>query len=409
MKLIAIDFKRVFAGWGTVLLCVLAPFCVMLTLSLVAMPMFATTKLTKFSAMLCDEDGSEPVRQFITQLVNSQALKDLIAVYPVATPDKGMELLKSGDATIFIHIPPHMFDDMSQKRHVQLDIYAAPGHELEVAVVRSALSDSLAAVGKSENILELAYWSVRGAGVPQKQSDDFFSKTMDYAINQYMSRREVFGDMGVITPLGDLVPVQYYLAAVYTLFSALAALPLSRKTANDLNGTLLRRGVLAGHNASRFFFARILSGMAFILLILLTLIPTGSLFNIANFMRSARLVGSVPAMLFAMLLISCCFSAFAAALPLAARNKDTAGWAGFFVILLLACCSGLFIPENLLPDAVRSAARVLPLSASMHLLSGTLFRFDAAAFWRDAGVLSVWCALLLCAGYFTYRRKERAA
>lgn len=407
MKLVLIDLKRVFSGWGTAALCILAPLCVVLALSLVAIPMFATYKMSKFNAMICDEDGSEPVREFITQLVNSKALRDLIALYPVDTPEQGLALLDSGDATLFIHIPPQMFEDMQAKRPVQLDIYGGPGHELEVSVVRNALSDSLAAVGKSENILELAYWSVRDAGVSPKEGGRFFSDTLDYAIEQYMSRREVYGDMGMVTPVGDLVPVQYYMAAVYTLFAALAALPLARKTAGDLSGTLLRRGVLSGQNAARFFAARFTSGAALELLLLLTLIPVGLALSLANYTGSAELSGYFPALLLAILLVACCFSALATAIPLLARSRDTAAWAGFTLILLLAFCSGLLIPERMLPGAMQTAAGFLPLAAGMHLISSALFRFDAISYARNAAMLLLWGILFAGLGYGGYRKRER--
>lgn len=408
MKLVLIDLKRVFSGWGTAVLCILAPLCVVLVLSFVAIPMFASYNMSKFSAMICDEDGSEPVREFITQLVNSKALRDLIVLYPVDTPEKGLALLDSGDATIFIHIPPHMFEEMQAKRPVQIDIYGGPGHELEVSVVRNALCDSLAAVGKSENILELAYWSVRDAGVPEKESGQFFSDTLDYSIEQYMSRREVFGDMGMVTPVGDLVPAQYYMAAVYTLFAALAALPLARKTADDLNGTLLMRGALSGQNAARFFAARFTSGAALELLLLLTLIPVGMLLSLANYTGSVVRSGSLPALLLGILIVACCFSAFATAVPLLARSRDTAAWAGFMLILTLAFCSGILIPERMLPGVLQNIAGFLPLAAGMHLFSTTLFRFDAISYARSAAVLLLWGTLFAGLGYGGYRKKERA-
>ena len=408
MKLVLIDLKRVFSGWGTAVLCILAPLCVVLVLSFVAVPMFASYKMDKFSAMICDEDGSEPVREFITQLVNSKALRDLIVLYPVDTPEKGLALLESGDATIFIHIPPHMFEEMQAKRPVQIDIYGGQGHALEVSVVRNALCDSLAAVGKSENILELAYWSVRDAGVPQKEGEQFFSNTLDYAIEQYMSRREVYGDMGMVTPLGDLVPVQYYMAAVYTLFAALASLPLARKTADDLNGTLLMRGALSGQNAARFFAARFTSGAALELLLLLTLIPVGLMLSLANYTGSAELAGSPPALILAILLIACCFSALATAIPLLARSRDTAAWAGFTIILLLAFCSGLLVPERMLPEVMQSAAGFLPLAAGMHLISSALFRFDAISYVRSGATVLLWGLVFAGLGYGGYRKKEHA-
>ncbi|MEL7601835.1 MAG: ABC transporter permease, partial [Bacillota bacterium] len=229
----------------------------------------------------------------------------------------------------------------------------------------------------------------------------------DYAIEQYMSRREVYGDMGMVTPVGDLVPVQYYMAAVYTLFAALAALPLARKTAGDLSGTLLRRGVLSGQNAARFFAARFTSGAALELLLLLTLIPVGLVLRLANYTCSAELAGSLPALLFAILLVACCFSALATAIPLLARSRDTAAWAGFILILLLAFCSGLLVPERMLPDAMQTAAEFLPLAAGMHLISSALFRFDAISCARNAALILLWGLLFAGLGYGGYRKKER--
>jgi hypothetical protein len=72
-----------------VILLLISPVVIIFVFSTVAAPMIFTARGLHFKLAVCDEDGSKPVREFISQLVNSQALSDLVTVYPVPTPEAG--------------------------------------------------------------------------------------------------------------------------------------------------------------------------------------------------------------------------------------------------------------------------------------------------------------------------------
>ena len=409
MKHFLFDLRRVFSNWGTVALCAVTPLVVTLVFALIAVPMFLAASVTAFNVMICDEDGSEPVKEFISQLVNSKALKDMVTVYPVKTSEQGIKLIQTGDATVFLHIPSHLFEDMQAQEPVVVDLYGAQGHALEVSIIRMALADSLEVVGKSENMLEIAYRAVRANGVSEAAGIDFFNSFLSDATTQYMSRRLVFGSEGTVSPVGDLLPVQYYLGAIFTLFAALAALPLAKKTAGDLSGAVLHRGLVSGRNAARFFLARLFSGWTFVLLVLLMLFPTGLALNALNRQVSAALVGNASALALAMAALALTFSAAATAFAALLPQGDHALWALFYAVIVTALCSGLIIPENALPGAIREIGRILPLSAGMHALSCALFRFSPEVYANALIGLVLWAAAFCAAGLWGYLRKERAA
>ena len=235
------------------------------------------------------------------------------------------------------------------------------------------------------------------------------NESTNSAINQYMNRREVLGEGGPISLVGQYLPVEYYLSAIFALFAALSMLPLIHFSAVDAQGAILRRGLLCGIGTTRFFTARIISGAIFILLVLMMLFPTSLLLRLAGDILGGTYANNFSALASALVLSSLCFSALALTLATWLPSERTAIWTGFFLVLGMAVLCGALIPEGALPKWVAVVGRWLPMRSSMRLLSVSLFDYDKSIFLQDVLKTGGVTAIFLSLGFLGLRRRGRGA
>jgi hypothetical protein len=407
VRFLICDIRRLFSRKAMILLCVLAPVVVMLLFASVVAPMMFTGKGLHFNLALYEEDNSLEVRAFIFQLVHSRALEGLVNIREVDSLDAGLQLLERQEVSVVMHIPRDVLEDIRSQKPVEVSIFSTPEHALEQELIRMTLGQSLLLVGQGQNQMEAAKTFIMKQGVPLADADIFLHDMTYEALAQYMLRRQILGETGTLSPLGEYVPVEYYLAAIFALFAAFAMLPLIHFTAADLAGSILRRGLACGHGVLRFYLSRIGSGSLFILLVLLMVFPTTWLLNQADAFIGTAYQGSLLALILTIVLSAFCLSALAAALASWIGKAQPALWAGFYLALGMAAAGGALVPDRLLPDWLAAAGRLLPVRACMRGLAGALFTFDAGLFWADMAKLAITAALLMPLGYWGFARRGR--
>lgn len=409
MRFLLYDLKRMFSGKALVFLCLLSPIIVVFIFSTVISPMIFTAKGLHFNLAICDEDKSDAVNEFITTMVNSQALADIVTMYPVPTVDSGIALVESGDVSVFVHIPKGLFESMRQGNEVKVTIFSTKVHSLENNLITMTLTSSLSVVGKSQNIMEAARYVLLDKGETEVSSEEFLDGSISTAIDQYMNRRVVLGEGGPLSPVGQFLPVEYYVSAIFALFAALSMLPLIHFSAVDSQGAILRRGLLCGIGTTRFFSARIISGAIFIFLVQTMLFPTSMLLRLAGDALGGTYANNFPALTAALVLSSLCFSALALTIATWIPSEKTALWTGFFLVLGMAALCGALIPEGALPKWASVIGRWLPMRASMRMLSVSLFDYDKSIFLQDMLKTGGFSVILLSLGFFGLKRRGRGA
>ena len=409
MRFFVYDLKRIFSGKALVALCLISPILVILIFSSIVSPMIFTAKSLKFNLAICDEDKSPAVGAFITQMVNAQALKDLIVTYPVSSAADGKALIARGDVSVLVRIPAGLFDDMRTGSPVKVQILATDAHAFEANLVTMALESALEIDGKSQNVMEAASLILIDKGVSESDAESYLSTATDDAITRYMNRRQVFGNASPVSPVGEYLPVEYYIGAIFALFAALAMLPLIHFSAVDASGAILRRGLLCGIGTARFFAARLLSGAIFVLLVLSMLFPASLFLKLAGTVLGGSYADNFAALVLTLPLSALCFSAFALAIAVWLPNENTALWTGFFLVLGMAALGGALVPEGALAPWAAACGRFLPLRAVMRTLALSLFRYDRALFLRELLRLLGFTALLLPLGFWGLKRRGRTA
>ena len=409
MRFLMYDLKRMFSGKALVFLCLLSPMIVVFIFSTIISPMIFTAKGLHFNLAICDEDKSDAVNEFITTMLNSQALADIVSMYPVETVDAGIALVESGDISVLVHIPKGLFEDMRKGSAVKVAIFSTKAHALEENLITMTLTSSLSVVGKSQNIMEAARFILIDKGETEVSSEEFLDSSISTAINQYMNRREVLGEGGPISPVGQFLPLEYYISAIFVLFAALSMLPIIHFSAVDAQGAILRRGLLCGIGTTRFFSARIISGAIFIFLVQMMLFPTSLLLRLMGDVLGGTYANNFSALVTALLLSSICFSALALAIATWLPNEKTALWTGFFLVLGMAALCGTLIPEAALPKWSSVIGRWLPMRAAMRMLSVSLFDYDKSIFLQDVLKTGGFSAIFLALGFLGLKRRGRGA
>lgn len=385
MGMVLLDIKRVFSGKSTALLCVLSPIIVMLIFSTLIAPLIYVSRLTTFRVAICREDPAEAVTIFINQMVNSQALKDLISVYPAATLQQGQGMLARGDVAVLIHVPPDFMQNMEQNQPSRIDIYGGAGHQLEAGILKETLGSSLEIVSRGGNLIGYVSTYVVEKGVPRESGGAVYDRLMKFAVGKYMNRREVVGDKGVVSLFQEYLPLHYYLSAIFTLFAALGMVPLVRFTVKDLNGPVIKRGLFFQRSAM-FGAARLISGSVFIMLILFLALPTG----LVTSALKDIFISNYAALLGAIVLSAFCFSAISMAIAACVRREETALWTAFWLVILMAITGGALIPFGVLPNWISAIGQWLPIRPAMNALAGGFFKFDPGQYLQDMVKLAAW-------------------
>lgn len=404
-RLLILDIKRLLGHGKAGLLALLAPLGALLVFAAVVVPLLAGSGSLAAPYAICNEDESEPVALFINLLANSESLRDISAAYPVDDMEAGFDLLEQGKVSVVVHIGKDFYQRLLAGKDAQVDLYAYPSHAFEQTMISLTLNNALAAVGQSQNLLEMTGTAAIEAGASPAEGARLVAAGLDQAIRRHMERRAVLSQQGALSPTGDYLPVEYYLAALFSLCAAMAMLPSLHLTAFDLQGPLCRRGALAGKRGRRFFLARLISGGVLINLTLLLLLPAAGLIRELGVYWGRGAGLGWPALLLALPLISLTLSALGLCLGSLAKQPRLSLWYGFYALLLMAVLSGALLAEGMLPPLISELGRWVPLKPSMSIIANTLFAFDPARYWQD-----IWRLLLLLLAYavlggFLYGRK----
>lgn len=369
------ELKRIFSDRLLLVACVLAPVVVILIFSLVFVPMITVSGDAKFSIAICNEDQEAPeTALFISQYVNSQALKDVVRARNTDNYAEAIKLLEDGRVSVVIYVPAGLYGSIEQGKPGVIRLISREINALELSIVEMTLSSSLSVVSQGQNMLAAAELALIEKEIP---IESYYSDTYAKSIFRFMNRRSIVGESGATSALNNYLPIEYYMGAIYALFATLSMLPLIRMTAADASGPVLRRGLLRGTNYFRFFLNRVASGSVFILIVLSTLLPVMLLLR-----QSKTLLGSFDGNLLllvaTMLTAAICFSSLAAALGFWLASDQPALWVGFYLILFMAVTGGALLPVGALPLTAAEIGRWLPLRPAMQLLSASLFHSEEA-------------------------------
>lgn len=406
MNFFLYDLKRIFASKTLVILALLSPALVIVILATVFFPMIGTAQSINFNLAICNEDKSDDVNQFVNQLVNSQALSEIVNPYPVSSVEVGLELIENNSVSVLIHIPDNLLSDIREGKEVDVSIYSTENHSMESELVSMILDTSLNIVGQGQNVVGTSYDVLLDKGVDKVSTDYFIDEITSEVISDYMSRRDIIGESGTVSPVGEYMPVEYYLSAVFTIFVCLTMLPLIHFTSSDLSSSIIKRGLLSGITSTNFFISRILSGAVLIFLVQIMILPTSLGLKFFDYILGGNYGSHYFALFICIILSSLCFSSLSFLLSLTLKNERLSLWMGFYLSIFLCFISGAIIPSSILPSFLVSIGLFSPARYCMRALSNSLFNFKFDSFIDNAVIIFCFFTLFFIISFFLFKRRE---
>lgn len=408
MKYILFDLKRVFENKVLIIICIISPIITMLLFGSIIAPLLFTAKITKFNVAIINEDKSVEVNTFLNQMLNSQALEDLVVAYPAETIEDAMQMLENQDVLIVIHIPKQLLDSIRLSKKTYIDLYSQKGHDLEIALIKMTLNSSLSTVEKGQNLIEYSTQFLLQKNISQGKLETFISDITTLAINEFMSRRAILSQEGMISPIGEYLPIEYYIGAIFTFFAALAMIPIAGITSRDMQNNVLQRGFLWSERWRWYFIGRVLSGVVLISLIILLVYPATMLSSILNMALKMEYTSNILALFLAAILSAICYSSMAITIGSIFCKGNLSIWIIFYLVIFMSVLCGAIIPNIFMPNWINAIGVLLPFRASMRSITSAIFLFDKSQYYMDIFKLCLWTCMFLCTAFFSMRKRGHA-
>lgn len=405
MKYILFDLKRTFEKKSLIFVCIISPIIVMLLFGSIVAPLLFTAKITKFNVAIVNDDKSKEVNTFIDQLVNSKALKDLVVSYPAQSVEDGYEMLEKNEVIVLVHIPKELMSSIKTNTKANIELYSIKGHYLETELIKMTLESSLSTVAKGQNLLEYSTKFISDKNVSDEKIKLFTDEITDNAIREFMNRRQVLSQTGTLSPIGAYIPIEYYTGIIFTFFAALAMLPISATTSEDMRKNVLKRGFLYDRRYLGYYFGRLISGAALICLILLLVYPSYVINSILNTALKVEFASNAAALFLSVLLSSFCFSAMAVTVSSIFSKGSMSVWILFYIILIMAVLSGAVIPPDNMPEFASKISGWMPFRSTMRSMINALFIFDSGQYLQEIIKLIIFNILFIASGLLLIRKR----
>ena len=394
-KLFALDFKRLLQSKTSIIITILAPLILVLLISLTIAPLyFSDVRLDYFHITVLNDDDSPRTQVVVDSLIDSDTMQNLIDVRFVDSLQEGQDSLKQG-AVAFIHIPKGLQEELFAGGQVAVNYYGSEDKPLENALLLEAMVPGLDLVNYSQNAVNKLYFAI--APTDKQAAQKVFSETSATLFVHVAALDNLYTPSDV-SPLSDILPVEFYAAALLALFVALGALPISRITSDDAKAGLIHRQLLMGSTSAKCFISRWLSGS--LLLFIQYAVLSVALLAITG--RLSYFAGNVLLMLGGGVLF-CAFVSLV--MMLVGLFSKSAAFVSLTLTVALAALGGLFVPTAYMPGLLKAVSAYTPFSPALKLSIAGMFNADVDNIAIYFIVLIVYIAVLLPIGMKRFARR----
>lgn len=401
-RTVLLNLKRLAGNKALLLLCMLAPALLFLAFGSVIAPVFFSGGMENFEVAVLNEDTSPLTDSIVRGLVENEKTKGIVSVRFVASREDGLRMLESG-APAFITIPPGFQDTLRGGKQGVIGLRLNPSKPLESALVRDVLESGAQMVNDAQKGVNSLYNALVVLGMPGEQASAVYNSSAREFMLQALNRSAAVGVQGELSPLGSLLPVEYYASALLAVFLFFGAMGVAGLAAQDTANGILDRDLCMGRGGgfASFISSRVLAGAA---LVFLQGIPAVGLILLFSASAGFFYSGSAALAFPALLLFAFAVSSGGVWAGVLMRSRDSAVKGVFLMICALALIGGALIPASGL-GFLSSIAPFTPINASMRLFSNTLFFFDARDFAQSVSVVLAYALLFSSGAYFTAARR----
>ena len=398
-RIILLNIKRMAGNKLLLLVLTLAPLLLLSVFGSVVAPVFFSGGLEKARIAVLNEDTDPLTGSIIEGLIEDEKTRGMLEVVFVSSREEGLRLLKSG-AAAFISVPAGFQETLRGGGKSYLQLAMNPSRQLESMLISDVLESDVGMVNDAQRAVNSLYQALLADGMPKDQAGDAYYSAARHFMVQALNRKAVIDVQGELSPLGSLMPVEYYASALLAVFLFFSAMAVAGLTAQDGANCVLDRHLAGGRSSASYIATRTVSGAA---LIALQGIPAVGLILLA-YSSGFWYTGAPALALPALLLLAFTVSVFGVCVGILCRGRDVAVKVVFLLVSVLATLGGAVIPASGL-GPLADIAPWTPVYAALRLLSSSIFFFSGPEFLESAVVLLVYSILFFAVSYAMTRKK----
>lgn len=342
---------------------------------------------TKISAAMVIEDESKAMKLAAMMLDKMDSVNTILDIDYVSAKE-GKHLLEENKVAVLIRIPENTVKSIMNGENQPIEIEFPENSGYEAAVFKECADAAVQLLASAQAGIYTIYDFYKEYGIYNKK-DRTIDRMNEVYIKAALNRENMYEEEEVAVT-GELSVAEYYLCAglvLFVLFFSIMPVRYMRRN----NGNLSARLAMAGTGHVR----QVLASLAGCLMIYLMLFLIAAAVFLAAGYSDAEWTEEIDPGLFCRLLLSLipavlCNSAFALMI---CRITDTAMaqvMLMFLAAFMQALMTGCFIPEILLPEALRGMSGVLPAHYMMKLTAGVF---------RDTHIMKNLSGVCVLAGY----------
>lgn len=356
-----LDLRRLLSGAKGLLIMILAPTIIILCFGVSLSQNFFTGNLETFTVAIENLDEQNTLTsELISGLIENENTRGLMKIVP--KDELNHDELENVCATIVI--PSGFQEGLMSGKTVEMFVNYNPDMPLKAGLVSGIVNSAVDLINTAQAGVSEIYQTLYNNGYTDTASDVYF-KTANEMFLIAFNRSLMFETGSELSPLGQLIPIEYYAIALIVIFMILGAMPVCALCNNDI--PTLPMHFLAGRNISGFVFSKISSGMAY--LFLLALPAAMCCLPIAAGLYS---LNNIPAFLFGLVLSCAMISSFAVFISTFAKNNDASVRIYFLISAVIIIGGGLVVPASFF-GMFADTLRLTPGAISMRLLSYIFF------------------------------------
>lgn len=403
LRILLIDLKRLFSNKLSLALIVIAPVITLLLLaSLIAPLFFSNRRLSDITVAIFQEDFSEDVQFLMDDITSDHQIASIVTFDFVDSLDVGQTMLANGDAAIFLYIPAGLMEDLYQREPTRVEAWVSDEYAFEASVITPILDSFAEGFNQLQLTMDYFYFQAR-SGLPQDLVWEHYYDVSVYLGLRVLNRTSLF-EMEGVSPLGRLLPIEYYTSAIFAFFIALGLIPLSGYNAKDLSSGAIGRGLAVTRWRYQYFLVRMISGAIYIMLVTVPMLGVGIIILGQDIFYSGNLLA-----LFGVAAVSALsFSCLSILVGLIFPKNDNAVWVAFYFVITMALMGGVIFPDDAIPTLITSIGQLSPLRASMSSFAIALFDYQFSKIGPALGLLVAWLvvSLTLSLSFFNKRVQQ---
>ncbi len=392
--MLLIELKKMFYKKSLLLISLLGPLIIIAIFGSIILPSIFHVEQLGIINNVYNEDTSPDLAIFINSYVSKSTGKNspnILKVRKIDSFDEGFAAISKNNANMFTHIPPHTVDNILDDKKMDINIYTKLEYAFESTIYINDLQQNISLAEKISPAYEILAQLMYDKGIPIEEIIDDIEESQALCSLKFVFRKSMFDHISVALKR-NIVPFTYYLLSILTILISLATLPIVWLTSTDINSVMMKRSAFKGDLKIKYMAAKILASSLFISFTIILIIPVNNYIQ-KSLLKNLQILQN-PLLIIIGVAISALFLAsFSIFIATFIPNGTHGIWLAFYIIVLMSFISGVLLPIEMLPQALKIVGRLMPIYHIKELMGSIFSVYSPIIFTRSLLILFIYSFL----------------